>query len=247
MRFIILLLFCFNSQANIAQPIDTSKWLRAFPITDYIVDVNDSAKVVQLQMPEDILIKEKTLGLLYGVYHNTKEETVEKGYGRCQLIKSNFYYFSIGQNKSGLAIKSGDLLYIQLPKTKIYYGYIPKLASHYIELTDVYDSSYYTPNHIFYSWSEKRDTELINAMLQDIQFTGNYFKQNNPAMDVEVKSGDYKGKSTLSLMINCTQKILRDFFDYVNARPRNYAGRKWKISEIFATWVSEGAPTVVTK
>jgi hypothetical protein len=245
MRFRLLSCFLLSVFTTHAQPTDTSKWLRAFPITGYIVDGNDSTKIVQLEMPENITLKEKTLGLLYGVYNTSKEEAVEKGYGRCQLIKGNYHYFAITNNKSGQPIKGGDIIYTLLPKTTIYYGYIPKLAGHFIRLTDVYDSAFYDRYFVFNNWTDNDDGDAIMAMLKDIQFTGGYFRENNAAMDVLIKSGDYKGQTTFNLMIDCTPKMLEDFFEYIFVRPRNYAGREWKVSEIFATWLSEGAPTLV--
>ena len=224
---------------------DTSKWLRAFPITDYMVDLNDSVKLVQLEMPDGITLKDKQLGLLRGVYGEAKSDTSEKGYGRCNLIKKQFYYFSIGHNKSGVAAKAGDLIYTLMDKTNIYYGQLPKLASHFIQLQTVYDVPLYDRYLIFNNWTKEKENALIDSMMVDIKFTGNYFMENNPSMDVLVKTGQFKGQKTLSVMANCQLQYVKDFLDYVIVRPRLYAGRQWKISEVFATWVSEGAPTVL--
>jgi hypothetical protein len=241
------LVILLSVQNTAAQTTDTSKWLRAFPVTDYIVDAGDSVKIVQLQLPDGFSVAEKALGLLYGVYRTSKEDAVDKGYGRCQLIKGDYYYFGISNNKSGKAITGGDLIYTLLAKTNIHYGYIPKLAGHFIEMKDVYDSSFYNRYNVFSNWSKDKEENAIQAMIKDINFTGTYFKENNAAADVLVKSGEYRGQSTFDMMINCSTSLLCDFFDYIIARPRNYAGRDWKVSEVFATWLSEGAPKVVKK
>jgi hypothetical protein len=247
MRSVLFPMLFFLSVTGFSQPADTTKWLRAFPITGYIVDGNDSMKIVQLEMPDGLTIKEKTIGVLYGVYNTSKEEAVEKGYGRCQLIKGDYYYFAISNNKSGKDIKGGDILYTLMPKTNIYYGYIPKLAGHFIRLMDVYDSAFYDRYFVFNNWTDNDDGDAIRAMVKDIQFTGSYFKENNAAMDVLVKSGEHKGKSTFDRMVSCTPELLCDFFEYIFARPRNYAGREWKVSEVFATWLSEGAPKAINE
>lgn len=224
---------------------DTSKWLRAFPVTDYMVPLNDSTTLVQVELPETVVVKDKQLGVLYGVYNTSRDETVQKGYGRCYLIKGNYYYFAIGNNTSGLALKKGDLIYTMMERNNIYQGFIPKLALHYIRLTNVYDEPFYDRYFVLDSWSEDQEKSAIDSIVADIRFTGNYFKENNSVADVPVKSGEHKGKSTFDRMINCSPQLLCDFFDYIIARPRNYAGREWKISEIFATWISEGAPAIV--
>lgn len=235
----------FSQNTNNQPPSDTSKWLRAFPLTDYMIDLNDSTKLVQLQMPEGIVLADKQVGLLRGVYRSAAIDTAEKGYGRCQLIKADYYYFAISHNKSGIAPKEGDLIYTFMKKMPIYYGQIPKLASHFIQLQTVYEEPLYDRYLIFNDWTRQKETTLIDSMVADIKFTGNYFIENDPSIDKLITEGPFKGKKTLSIMADCKAIYLQDFFDYIIARPRVYAGRQWKIAEIFATWITEGAPTIV--
>lgn len=242
----ILLLCFFSAVVSFANAqSDTSKWLRGFPITDYMVDLNDSTKLVQLQMPDGLRAEDKQLGILYGIYRTSRDQAVEKGYGRCQLIKGDYYYFSIGHNKSGLPIESGDLLYIMMNKTPVYYGRIPKIAGHFIRLLNVYDEAFYDRYNVFNDWSTASEQMTLDSMLADIHFTADYFIKNEPAMNTPIKSGDDKGKKVLDVMVKTTTTDLGDFLDYIIARPRNYAGREWKVSEVFATWLSEGAPKVI--
>lgn len=241
----ILFLLVVVISVNCFAQADTSKVLRAFPITDYILDLTDSSKLVQIEMPEVTKLAEKQIGLLYGVYDGNKEATVQKGYGRCHLIKGNYYYFSIGDNNSDLQIKKGDLLYTYMQKTNIYDGVLPKLASHYIRLQDVYEEPFYDRYLIFLKWTKADEEKILDSIIKDIKFTGNYFIENNPSIDKEIITGKYAGKKTLGVMTACSTSDLIDFFNYIIARPRLYAGKEWKISEIFATWLSEGAPTVI--
>ena len=67
MRVLFFLIVTFFSAKSFAQS-DTSKWLRAFPITDYMVKLNDSTNLVQIQMPDAFSLKEKQLGLIWGMY-----------------------------------------------------------------------------------------------------------------------------------------------------------------------------------
>ena len=46
-------------------------------------------------------------------------------------------------------------------------------------------------------------------------------------------------------MLFAKRSELELFLKYIIARPKNYAGNSWKISEIFATWIDGGTPTVV--
>lgn len=153
MRKLIFSSFVFLSLKCFCQT-DSTKWLRAFPITDYIVELNDSTKVVQVQMPDGWSIKDKQLGLMYGVYNGSKEDAVQKGYGKCHLIKGDYYYFTIGHNESGLPLKKGDLLYTFIDKGIIYQGRIPRIASHFIRLQDVYEDPLFDRYNVFNYWNQ---------------------------------------------------------------------------------------------
>jgi hypothetical protein len=241
-----LLLFVLLITLHLYANSQQEKWLRAFPITGYIIDLTDSTKLVQIEMPDGIKLKEKQPGLLRGVYTDKHSDTVLKGYGRCYLIKENFYYFSIN-TKNSVPIKEGDLLYTIMDKTEIVEGQIPQLASHFIRLQSVYDEPFYDRYLIFNKWTELDEKALLDSMMKDIRFTGNYFLENEPSMNVLIDKGTFKGEKVLQIMSDCKINYIVDFFDYIIARPRLYAGRNWKVSEIFATWLTEGAPTVIKK
>jgi hypothetical protein len=240
----LLLLSVFFSAKCFAQA-DTDKWVRAFPVTGYMVDVSDSIKLVQIQLPDGVTVSEKQVGLLRGIYRNTHADTIVIGTGRCNLIKGDYYYFTINYKQSGRQPSEGDLLFTLVNPAPVYRGQVIKLGAYYIGLQNVYEKPFYDRRIIFSHWEKSEETSLIDSMVADIHFTGNYFLENNPGMNVKVKGGRYDGKMVLNTMVIATKKDVIDFLDYIIARPNLYAGREWKVSEIFATWVSEGAPTVV--
>lgn len=241
----VLSLLLFLPLFASAQPT-TTQLLRAFPITDYIMDLNDSTKLVQVHLEQAGLIKDKQLGILKTLYRTTGDKPVEIGYGRCNLIKGDYYYFTIGNNKTSIAAKEGDLLYLAFPKPDLTESQLIKIAAHYIGLRDVYDTLFYDRYEIFNTWTEKNEKAALDSMVKDIRFTGDYFLKNDPSMNIAIKTGPYKGKLVLDVMMTATVKDLKDFFGYIIARPGLYAGNQWKVSEIFATWLSEGAPMAVT-
>ncbi len=243
MRRFFLIGLLFAGLQAMAQENNT--WIRAFPLTDYMIDLNDSVKLVQVELPDDLQLKEKQLGVIRGVYQDKHSDTLAKGYGRCQLIKGNFYYFAIGKNDSKQLIKAGDLLYTMVEKSDLYYGQIPQLAGHFIRLQDVQESPFYDRYDVFRYWSADLENKLLDSMITDIRYTGTYFLENAPEMNQPISSGSFKGKKLLELMKDCQKKYLLDFFGYIQARPRLYAGRDWKLAEIFATWLNAGAPAVI--
>lgn len=229
----------------VAAQSDTSRLLRAFPVTDYMVELNDSVKLVQVHLPDDVSFREKQLGLIRGVYDGTVKDTGQKGYGRCQLIKGNYYYFAIYLSAAAKPIKQGDLLYTFMDDAGIHNGWVPRIASHFIRLQDVQGNPFYDRYAVFRYWTLENDKQQMDTMLRDIRYTGQYFLENEPSLNQPVTSGPYAGKLLLEVMKECREEDLVDFFQYILARPNLYAGQEWKLSEIFATWLSSGAPTVV--
>ena len=225
---------------------DTTQVFRAFSITDYMVDLNDSIKLVQLQLPESVTIPEKKMGLLKGMYRDKHADTATIGFGRCQLIKGNYYYFAINYKKSGIQPREGDLIYVLMDRTPVYQGLVPRLAAHYIGLKDVYDTPLYNRYSVFSYWKKDMEDRLIDSLVADIRFTADYFLKNEPSMNVPIKSGPREGKMLFNTMLTCTRQDVIDFLEYMIARPILYAGHEWKGSEVFATWLVEGGPTVVT-
>lgn len=246
-KILALLLLLSISKQHTAQ--DTAKnWVVAFPITGYIVALNDSTQVVQLQVPGGaIIINEKQAGLLKAIYRDGAPDTATVGFGKCQLIKGDYYYFAIHcYNKSRLP-KKGDLIYTIINKADIFYGRIPKLAGHAITLQKVDETDFYDRMNVINSWTKQSDAALTAALTADINYTASEMRKQSPGMDRKINSGIYKDKMIFNVMEKATAKEVEDFLDYMIARPANYAGNSWKVSEIFATWLDAGAPTVIHK
>ena len=241
---LFILVFVFINLKSSAQ-VDNSKWLRGFPITNYIIDITDSVKVVQVYLPGGPVLKEKQLGILKEVYNGSPGDTATIGSGRCNLIKGDYYYFTISYKKGERLPKENDLLYTFVDPPLIYRKQFAVLASHFIELQNVYEVSFYDRVGIFNKWEEDDEKETMDSIVSDIQFTGEYYLKNDPSKDVLIKTGQFSGQKVLSVMAKCQPVNVKDFLNYMIARPRLYAGKKWKVSEIFATWVSSGAPTVL--
>ena len=240
----LLLLYILVATTCFAQT-DTSRWIRAFPVTSYIVELNDSVKLVQLYLPGGPVLKDKQVGLLRRVYKDDPADTVTIGTGLCHLIKGDYYYFSINIRESGKLPKENDLLYTILEWPVVYKGQLLRLASHFIGLQNVYDTPFYDRYTIFDKWNEDDEKKVMDSIVQDIRFTGEYFTKNDPSMNQLISTGAYKGKMILAVMTTCRKEDVVSFFDYMLVRPRLYAGHAWKLSEIFATWLNSGAPTVI--
>lgn len=241
MKKLLFFIFLFAGLTCFAQT-DTTKWVRAFPVTNYVIDITDSIKLVQVHLPDGPVLKDRQQGLLRSIYKTSATDTGTIGSGRCHLIKGDYYYFTVNYKISGRIPQENDLLYTVVDKPNVYRHTVLRVASHFIELQNVYEESLYDRYAIFKKWTAQDEQRLIDTMVIDIRFTGDYFLKKTPAMNVKISGGKYDGKMVLEVMMRCSAADVTAFLDYILARPRLYAGHKWKISEIFATWLSAGAP-----
>lgn len=246
MRSILFFLILLFSSNQLTAQQDSVEKIVAFKITDYIKPLSDSASAVQVFKPASfpVLIKDKQLGVLYHCYTNgTPLDTSMIGWGRCNLIKGDYYYFGIRLQKKQQAAE-GNLIYLRLKVPYVYDGLLLNVMNHAVEFTNVYGQNFMNPTSIFTN-TKKDELNILDSMVSDIQFTGGAMLQQMPEQNQLVTEGIYKGKKIFESMQTVKRSALELFLKYMAARPKNYAGNTWKISEIFATWMAGGTPTVV--
>ncbi|MFZ4058077.1 MAG: hypothetical protein ACOYKE_08045 [Ferruginibacter sp.] len=217
----------------------------AFPITDYILNPSDSIAIVQIKLPTGLAITEKRLGVFKSLWSQEDTSVVMIGYGRCNLIKGDYYYFTINHAKSSRKPTKGDLIYTQIQLPNLYKGVLYGVIEHGIILLDVYEAPMISDVSVLKYMDETIELNNLQKLVDDIQFTGKTMIEQQ-MQDVAITEGTYKGENILAFMKNKTTVAdVKAFLKYVAARPTKYAGKSWKISEIFATWVVAGAPTVI--
>ena len=241
----IILLLCILGSLYARSQFDSLSWARSFPITGYMLSLTDSIKLVQVQLPPSVVIKEGQMGIVKGIYRGDYADTNMLGGGRCQLIKGDYYYFAIRVPESRASPREGDLLYMILNGAAVFRGMITQLACYYIGLQDVYETPFYDRFGVFEKWTQQDEEALIGKLLEDVAFTGKYFLENNPAMNAKIESGRFAGQMVLNAMINSERSDITGFLEYMILRPKLYAGKEWKFSEIFATWLAAGTPGLV--
>ncbi len=248
MRTICIFLFAVFCSSGVNAQKDSVEKIFAFKITGYITSLTDSSTVVQVIKPASlpVYIKEKQLGTLFHCYKTgTTLDTTMIGYGRCQLIKGEYYYFSIKHSKAQQPV-DGDLLYVLLKLPVVYDGLLLKVMNHAMLFTNVYGEPFLNLTDLF-TYTKQNELNILDSMVNDIQFTGREMVKQMPGQNQVVKGGIYGGKKLFEAMQAVKRTELELFLKYINARPKNYAGNTWKITEIFATWMNSATPTVVEK
>lgn len=236
-----LLFFFFNSFSQ----RDSVEVIFAYKITDYTVKLNDSVTIVQVNLPGawPVSIHEKQMAILKHRFEDGTIDTTTVGWGRCNLIKGDYYYFTI-HKKNRQEPKQGDLLYTNCKTVPYYRSSLFDLMRHAIELTDVYENQFYHSTDIF-SLSSQKENIILDSMVADIRFTGTAMKKQLPKQNQSVTGGLFNGKKLFDAMEITTRKELEEFLKYMVARPQNYAGNTWKISEVYATWIVSKSPQVI--
>ena len=245
--YLIITGLFFYSFGAIAQQ-DSTKEIFAFAITDYIVAANDSITIIQVQMPmgSNMVIDKEQMGLLRHNYSNGNYDTSQIGWGRCRLIKSNYYYFGLHLSNKINKPQKNDLLYTYTAYPAKYKGRFYGLIKNAVYFEHVTGGSFFdfnTPATL----NEQTENSLIDSLVTDIKFTGKEMLQQNNGHDQDIATGIFSGKKLFAAMQLVTNNNVNDFLDHVIARPQKYAGNTWKIAETFATWMTNGTPTVAKK
>ncbi|PKQ68949.1 hypothetical protein [Raineya orbicola] len=221
------------------------KYLAGFKITDYIVK-EEGAYIVQVYSPQ-VKIPEKAIAILYD---GSLEQ--ERGYYKCLLIKGDYYYFACNTGDEKVyksPPQAKDIILVVMPKPKnMYFEQIGTLAAYGVEIIDTEkEEPIFQVNEVLSTWTKEKEEQALQKMVEDIRLVGKYMKENNPEIDRTIEKGHYKGKKMLDVMMKAEKDDVKRFFSYIKARPAKYIGQKWKISEIFATWIVEGAPEPIGK
>ena len=240
----IVVLFLFISGYSQKDSVEV---LMAYRITDYTVKLNDSVTLVQINLPDalPISINEKQIGILKHRYESGELDTTLIGWGRCNLIKGNYYYFSI-HKYSDEEPGQGDLLYTKCKTLPYYKSLLFDINRHAINLTAVYENQFYHSAEIF-ELNQQKEKVLLDSMIADIRFTGSAMKKQMPEQNQLVKGGLFDGKKLFEAMETTRRNELEEFLKYIVARPGKYAGNTWKLSEIFATWMINKTPQAIAE
>lgn len=233
----IFLLLTFQLQAQWTKQI-------AFPITSYIVNAGDSVTIIQVKLPQGFSIKEKTYGLVRSVFNSPGDSVITVGSGRCSLIKSEYCYYGLLNKYMPRKPVAGDLLYTDVTTPPFYTGYLFNVMRHNITINSVAEKTIADLNIILQVKTADDELPLLTVLADDVKYTGKVMSEQNNSQDMMIPEGRFKDQKLFAAMQKVTVADVKDFFKYINARPEKYASHTWKMSEIMATWMAGGTPTV---
>ncbi len=118
-----------------------------------------------------------------------------------------------------------------------------ELAKNAVLLTDIYGTYFYDLRTALMAESDEIDVQLLDAIVADIKMVGAEMATQGEE-DPVVSGPLYAGSSLFSAMQETRISDVQYFLDYVVANPVKYRGHSWKVSEVYATWLVNGAPGV---
>lgn len=216
----------------------------AMPVTDYIIEANDSVIIVQVKLPEGLSIKLKTYGLIRSVFNTPGDSVITVGSGRCQLIKGEYYYYGLLKKYMSRKPLPGELLYTDVSTAPFYAGALFNAVRHSLEINSVQGDLMANLTTTMQLKTSEDEMSLLTKLQDDVKFTGKVMHEENDKQDMVITDGRFKTLKLFAAMQTITVADVKYFLEYINARPEKYAGHTWKFSEIMATWMVSGAPTV---
>jgi hypothetical protein len=244
MKKIIFLLLLVLSGKAFSQ--DSLTRVFAFPAMSNVDIVNDSTIVgIILDAPYSNGMTSRKPCAIMGIYRNAAPDTAQLAKGRYYgKAGRNEHYFLV-QPSANKKIQEGDLVYIVIKVPNRPVTHLYKLVQFHTYLTTVNDSLFYDFNNIVTNWDDQKEQQLKEKMVEDIVFTGKAMQEQNDGQGVIIKGGIFDGQPLFDAMQKINVSHLDKFLKYMIARPANYRGHEWKVSEIFATWMVSKTPQVV--
>jgi hypothetical protein len=244
-RIFYSLFFLLLSNSGNAQK-DSMDVYFTFRIADSMVKLNDSTTVVQVAIPGSwpLRISKNQMGVLKYRYETGKDyDTTMIGYGRCYLIKDEWYYFTI-KRYGDRSPQQGDLLVTKCKMPIAYIGLLFNLARNGISLIKVDELPFYNSTELFY-FGPATEQAFLDSMAADIRYTAKAMVEQGGIPNQTISGGIYDGKKLFDAMQAVTKKDVEKFLKYANTRPSKYAGNVWKVSELFAAWMISETPEVI--
>lgn len=198
-----------------------------------------------IEKPMGILLHAKQHFLCKGVFRNNSSDTLNKGSGMIDFVDDNFIRCEMKEKDVSQEPVMGDICVFLIKdyfnRQDIFY----KLALLGIDLADVNDSTLFDAKNNLLTWSEETEMQLVKVLQTDIIYTGTAMKEQQDSQAQLIEGGIFDGQNLFDAMQVVTTENVISFIKYIWARPQKYMGQRWKIDEIFATWMVNGTPEVI--
>lgn len=206
----------------------------------------------------DIGIDENAIGQIMPLYHSTNQREVEF-IGKVKLDTDNDHVIDRGFNivkielednpkNHELLDKNSGLVKIEMsvdiPVVRDLVFHMDRLS---ISMFDVHGEEDLLSGMA--TGYEKKSEEsfesyILRILVDESGYVAGAMREQMDSPPVT--EGRFKGKDLFTAMEYVDENDVKSFLRFVKEFPYKYQGVEWKFSEIFATWIIEGSPTVIT-
>jgi len=244
MKSLPLLCFCLLlSIISIAQPSKQQKDNRILvgvPVVYQPDQLNDGTWLLLLKKRTSVKLIPNQTFVLRGVYRTIISDTATVGTGKVGEEQKTKYTAYV-TTSSGLP-QAGDIAFLLVNGLKVRKDVFFHLGRYHIELTTVTDSLIYTADEALQQWTTSKTNAVIKAIQHDLSFTVDAMRQQGDNQDRTIEKGRFKDKKVFDVMAVATPIEIQRFLNYIYAYKHLYWGKQWKASEVYATWLANGAP-----
>ncbi|MDW3650128.1 MAG: hypothetical protein R8P61_23845 [Bacteroidia bacterium] len=240
MKRSIYLLLGMLSGINILLAQSPKSTLMSFPITASWEDKKGN-QILQISLPESVEWGKYSEATVLGIWtEEAPERNVELG--KANLTQEDIPSLNF-QLQASLSVKEGDLLqgWVRIPQIKER-SMLSDLVAQQVWLIDVYGQAFYDMGTVLKNDSPDLEALLLGKMIADIRFVAEAMGKQGME-DTKIEQGAYIGKGVFEIMEKASLEQLKEFLGYIRFKPSKYRGHNWKVSEVFATWLTAGAPT----
>jgi hypothetical protein len=237
MKIVLITIAACITYCTHAQSTKTPKRLLiGLPVVHQPDNINPTDWFLALKKPPTcVRITENQTFVLHGVYKTSLADTAMIGAGTVTVIGKNIIDAFVKTPSKEPQI--GNLAFLLVDGLKERKDAFFKLARYAIELTTVTDSMLYTIDDALINWNDAKTTAVTKAIVNDIVFTSKSIVEQTDNQEQKIPNGKYKGQSLFATMQKITAADVNEFLEYVQNHTYLYWGKKWKTSEVFATWL----------
>lgn len=114
------------------------------------------------------------------------------------------------------------------------------LARRRVEMADIRDRLFFDCEDALLSPDSTRLGRVVQAMLADIRFVADAMLDQG-RISATIDAGAFKGMSVYQAMEESDAEDVERFLGNVAENVDRYAGRRWKLTAIYASWLALGA------
>ncbi len=235
----VLCSICFYGMALSQEKTVVALHLKTEP------DKTEDGWYIAIERIPDINITPGQTFIIKAIFEDGQKDTSTKAVGIVESITTQYINAKIPADKFYSTFSSTAMAYFLTPKNTLRKDIFYKFARMQIGFKSVEDSVIFNPTAHLSIFTKEIEENILTAMLNDIHYTASAMIDQSDGQQQTINGGDFDGKPLFETMQIVTSADLKNFLNYVWARPEIYTGQNWKISEIFATWMVNQTPKIL--